>query len=284
MTAVLPAHQPADITRAAPAHGNARGVARRDKTAFPKAHQAADVSGYIAVAGVLGQVVDQAEAADVRVAINRAEEADIGLIAADGEVADVVAVAVEVGDKGVISVAYRQPATGATCHRKIIGPAVTRIQEVPLTGIKPSAAIAIAIKVQILHELIAPAAPPEGTARAVPSCVGAGLVARARQVVAHVVQIHQVIDLDQAIAIVVGINYHLKADPVSVLKAIAVCGCQLEHQRDFGRRHHEGRYAGVGIAEFDPRACQLPPTPGFDDDAAKPKRGDQDDGFVGLCR
>ena len=51
--------------------------------------------------------------------------------------------------------------------------------------------------------LIAPAA-RVGTACADPSRVGAGLVARARHIVAHVVQIKQAIELDQAIAIAVG--------------------------------------------------------------------------------
>ena len=127
----------------------------------------------------------------------------MSLIATDGEVADGVAVAVKDSDKGVYCVADRQPAALAALHRKIIVLAVRQIQAVPLVAAaRPDAAIVIGIKVQIPHQLIAHAV-RVGTAQAVPHRFGAGLVARARQVVAHVVQHEQAVDLDQAIAIAV---------------------------------------------------------------------------------
>ena len=105
------------------------------------------------------QVVDQTYIADGGSGSGPAKEADVRLIAADGEVADAAAVAVKDGGKGIVFVADRQPTADAILiDRKINGLGVTPIKAEPLVATaRPSAAILVAIKVQVLHELIAKA-------------------------------------------------------------------------------------------------------------------------------
>ena len=183
--------------------GVSRGVARCDRT-IGLAHQAANVKKITAGAGVIRQIVDQAEVADDRIASRCAKEPDMIPIAPDGEIADRVALAVKDGDKAICSATDRQPAASSvTVHRKIIGLAVSRIQGEAVLGVaRPSASIAIDIKVQVLRQFIADAA-HGGTARTVLNRGGAGFVAPACQVVAHVVKHEQAVDLDQAVAIAV---------------------------------------------------------------------------------
>ena len=112
-----------------------------------------------------------------------------------------------------------------------------------------------------------------GTTQAVPHRDGAGLVAGAGQVVAHVVEVKQAVDLDQTIAIgidhlnrvvAIDIGRRSDADAGAVYFAAAGRGGQLKNQGNHGVRHGKGRGGAIRAPEGDYAAFQLPPIPGYD--------------------
>ena len=275
-TALLIADETADVVQGFAADGDRPGgVAGDDRTAGLLAREAAD--GGIAGKGVR-QIGDQAEIADDRRAAEAAEEPDEALIAADAEMADGVAVAVEDGGEGIVPAADRLPAAGAVfIDDEVGGAAVARIQQVALIAVAgPTAAVAVGVEVEIPGQLIADAARAGGTAHTIANRVGAGLVAGARQVVAHVVQHGQVVDFDQAVLIAVDDGGRKEGDAPAVLIAGAVRGGHLEDQGGLPGRRGETHIVAGGAAQGDVRALKLPPAPG-DDRNATGRAGAEDD-------
>ena len=121
------------------------------------------------------------------------------------------------GSEGVGTIPYRYPA--AVGGDEVRGLAVALIQGVAIGTVPaPGGAVSIHVKVEVAHQFIANAA-GVGTAEGDAWPVDAVFIAGSREVVAHVVEHGQVVDIDQAIAVMVG-----KVTPLKVLEVVDLQG------------------------------------------------------------
>ena len=215
--------------------------------------------------------------------VSEAEEAKERQVPVAGKAADAVAPAIEDGCEGSVvvshmtcqvwaAVPYGQPAT--LIGIEVAGVAVIRIQgDGAVLAAAPGAAVTILVKVEIVHQLIAEAA-SLGAASVNRAGAGACLVAAARQVVAHIVQFRKAGDLDEAIAIGIGIDGDIDRHQGHIPQAAIRC---LHSDEDLvGIVFHQVHQVQAGPAGSQAGA-------GGADDASLPDGGIPDGGGIRGC-
>ena len=201
-----------------PAIHCAAGVAGGKGASIYKAHKR---GGRVIIAtGVIGQGLLQAEVAKGG-GVGIPKETDVALVTTYRQVANHITVALKRSGEEVVivvlifstiiicsTVPYRLPA--AIGGDEVRGLAVTVIQGVAIGAVPaPGGAITIGVKVKVAHQFIAITARIRA-AGGDTCCIGGVFVTGARQVMTHVVEHGQVVDLDQAIAIGISLIDHLQ--------------------------------------------------------------------------